>query len=40
LIVENEDKLVVALYVDGLIIAGSNYEMIDEFKRVMKSDFK
>jgi Reverse transcriptase (RNA-dependent DNA polymerase) len=38
--VENEDMLVVALYVDDLIFTGSNYEMVDEFKRVMKSEFK
>jgi Reverse transcriptase (RNA-dependent DNA polymerase) len=37
---ENGDMLVVALYVDDLIFTGSNYEMVDEFKRVMKSEFE
>jgi Reverse transcriptase (RNA-dependent DNA polymerase) len=38
--VKNEDMLIVALYVNGLIFTGSNYEMINEFKRVMKSEFE
>jgi Reverse transcriptase (RNA-dependent DNA polymerase) len=28
------------LYVDDLIFAGSNYKIVDEFKRVMKNEFK
>jgi Reverse transcriptase (RNA-dependent DNA polymerase) len=30
----------VALYVDDLISTDNNNEMIDEFKRVMKSEFE
>jgi Reverse transcriptase (RNA-dependent DNA polymerase) len=37
---ENGDMLVVVLYVDDLIFTDSNYEMVDEFKRVMKSEFE
>jgi Reverse transcriptase (RNA-dependent DNA polymerase) len=38
--VKNEDILVVALYVDDLIFVDSNYKMVDEFKRVMNSEFE
>jgi Reverse transcriptase (RNA-dependent DNA polymerase) len=38
--VKNKDILVVALYVDDLIFVGSNYKMVDEFKRVMNSEFE
>jgi Reverse transcriptase (RNA-dependent DNA polymerase) len=38
--VKNGDILVVALYVDDLIFVDSNYKMVDEFKRVMNSEFE
>jgi Reverse transcriptase (RNA-dependent DNA polymerase) len=38
--VKNGDILVVALYVDDLIFAGSNCEMIDDFKKAMMGEFE
>jgi Reverse transcriptase (RNA-dependent DNA polymerase) len=38
--IENRDMLIVSLYVDDLIFMGSSSDMIDEFKRVMKSEFE
>jgi Reverse transcriptase (RNA-dependent DNA polymerase) len=38
--IENEDMLIVSLYVDDLIFIGSSSDMIDEFKRAMKSEFE
>jgi Reverse transcriptase (RNA-dependent DNA polymerase) len=38
--IKNGDKLMVSLYVDDLIFMGSSGEMIEEFKRAMKSEFE
>ena len=37
---QHEDLLLVAVYVDDLLVAGSNIEMIHEFKRAMAAKFE
>jgi Reverse transcriptase (RNA-dependent DNA polymerase) len=38
--IKNSDKLMVSLYIDDLIFMGSSGEIIQEFKRAMKSEFE
>jgi Reverse transcriptase (RNA-dependent DNA polymerase) len=36
----NNELLIVALYVDGLIFIGNNQKLIDEFKTIMMLEFE
>jgi Reverse transcriptase (RNA-dependent DNA polymerase) len=38
--IKNGDKLMMSLYIDDLIFMDSSDEMIEEFKRAMKSEFE
>jgi hypothetical protein len=37
---KKDELLIVALYVDDLIFMGNSQRLIDEFKKVMKLEFK
>jgi Reverse transcriptase (RNA-dependent DNA polymerase) len=38
--IKNDDKLMVSLYVDDLIFMSNSGEMIEGFKRIMKSELE
>jgi len=38
--IKNDDKLMVSLYVGDLVFMDSSGEIIEEFKKTMKSEFK